>query len=59
MFEMFVPRSSRDEDNAVTLIKKADSWIFNSHKADLNNYVRQFLVGEHYSLADVGMHIVK
>jgi len=59
MFEMFVPRSSRHEDEAIIEIRKAESWIFNSHKADLNNYVREFLLGEHYSLKDIGIHIVK
>lgn len=59
MFELFVPRSSRHEDNAVLEVRKAESWIFNSYKTDLNNYVREFLKGDHYSLKDANMHIVK
>ena len=59
MYEVFIPRASRDEDKAVVQVVKADSWILNSYKAYLNNYQREFLKGDHFGLQDADAMIQK
>jgi hypothetical protein len=58
IFELNIPRSERLEENAVLEVRKAKSWLFNSQEASLDDYVREFLVGEHFAMYDPKVHII-
>ena len=55
-----VPRAERTMENegVVLNIWKAESWIFNSGKAGINEYVREFLKGKHIATYDPKISIV-
>lgn len=45
-------------ENALVYVWKAESWLFNSHENNINDYVRDFVAGKYLGMHDAKVKVI-